>query len=219
MKNALFGLGIAAALLSAGTARASTIVANGNFATGLSGWTQNGSGTTPGIGITVVTTGGTNTTGYGDNVPNYDGTTNAAFFVDDNAIENLLQSVSLTGGDKYTLSFGLFATQSGAANAFDFSLTDSVGSIFSQTNTSAQVVPVGQWNGYSYTFTAPTTASYTLDYNFVAGLTPAKDVLLANVNISAVPEPSTWAMMILGFAGLGFMAYRRKQNGSAFRLA
>jgi hypothetical protein len=26
----------------------------------------------------------------------------------------------------------------------------------------------------------------------------------------AVPEPSTWAMMILGFAGLGFMAYRRK---------
>jgi hypothetical protein len=28
--------------------------------------------------------------------------------------------------------------------------------------------------------------------------------------LSAVPEPSTWAMMILGFAGLGFMAYRRK---------
>lgn len=27
---------------------------------------------------------------------------------------------------------------------------------------------------------------------------------------SAVPEPSTWAMMILGFAGVGYMAYRRK---------
>jgi hypothetical protein len=26
----------------------------------------------------------------------------------------------------------------------------------------------------------------------------------------AVPEPSTWAMMILGFCGLGFMGYRRK---------
>ena len=35
------------------------------------------------------------------------------------------------------------------------------------------------------------------------------------VSISAVPEPSTWAMMILGFCGLGFMAYGRKQNGSA----
>jgi hypothetical protein len=29
---------------------------------------------------------------------------------------------------------------------------------------------------------------------------------------SSVPEPSTWAMMILGFAGIGFLAYRRR-NG------
>jgi hypothetical protein len=27
-----------------------------------------------------------------------------------------------------------------------------------------------------------------------------------------VPEPSTWAMMILGFAGLGIMVYRRKSK-------
>jgi hypothetical protein len=27
-----------------------------------------------------------------------------------------------------------------------------------------------------------------------------------------VPEPSTWAMLLLGFAGLGFMAYRRKSK-------
>jgi hypothetical protein len=27
---------------------------------------------------------------------------------------------------------------------------------------------------------------------------------------ASVPEPSTWAMMLLGFAGIGFMAYRRK---------
>jgi hypothetical protein len=36
---------------------------------------------------------------------------------------------------------------------------------------------------------------------------------------SAVPESSTWAMMLLGFFGLGFMAYRRKQNGSAVSVA
>ena len=29
-----------------------------------------------------------------------------------------------------------------------------------------------------------------------------------------VPEPSTWAMMILGFAGVGLMAYRRKKQGA-----
>jgi hypothetical protein len=28
----------------------------------------------------------------------------------------------------------------------------------------------------------------------------------------AVPEPSTWAMMILGFCGLGFMAYRKRTS-------
>jgi hypothetical protein len=29
---------------------------------------------------------------------------------------------------------------------------------------------------------------------------------------AAVPEPSTWAMMVLGFVGLGFMARRRKSK-------
>jgi hypothetical protein len=37
-------------------------------------------------------------------------------------------------------------------------------------------------------------------------------------NISAVPEPSTWAMMVLGLTGVGFMAYRRKRK-PAWRLA
>ena len=35
--------------------------------------------------------------------------------------------------------------------------------------------------------------------------------------VAAVPEPSTWAMMILGFAGIGLLAYRGKSQ-SAFRL-
>ena len=34
-----------------------------------------------------------------------------------------------------------------------------------------------------------------------------------------IPEPSTWAMMILGFAGVGFMAYRRKRNENALTAA
>jgi hypothetical protein len=34
----------------------------------------------------------------------------------------------------------------------------------------------------------------------------------------SVPEPSTWAMMILGFLGVGVLAYRRKSN-RAFRFA
>ena len=31
-----------------------------------------------------------------------------------------------------------------------------------------------------------------------------------------IPEPSTWVMMLLGFAGLGFVGYRAARKGSAF---
>jgi PEP-CTERM motif len=30
--------------------------------------------------------------------------------------------------------------------------------------------------------------------------------------VAAVPEPSMWAMMLLGFCGLGFLSYRRKDK-------
>jgi hypothetical protein len=42
--------------------------------------------------------------------------------------------------------------------------------------------------------------------------------MLDNVLVTGVPEPTTWAMIILGFFGVGFMAYRRK-NDPTFRVA
>lgn len=38
----------------------------------------------------------------------------------------------------------------------------------------------------------------------------------ADVVLSAVPEPSTWAMLLLGFLGVGFVAYRRKDGAVRF---
>ena len=44
-------------------------------------------------------------------------------------------------------------------------------------------------------------------------------IMLSQVEFTtAVPEPSTWLMMIVGFAGLGFAAYRRKAT-SGFAVA
>ncbi len=43
------------------------------------------------------------------------------------------------------------------------------------------------------------------------------NVSFANGAVGAVPEPSTWAMMILGFAGVGFMAYRRRNGTTVMR--
>ena len=39
-------------------------------------------------------------------------------------------------------------------------------------------------------------------------------LLLDGVNLTAVPEPTTWAMMLGGFGLIGFLA-RRRQRGSA----
>jgi hypothetical protein len=35
------------------------------------------------------------------------------------------------------------------------------------------------------------------------------------VPVTAVPEPSTWAMMLIGFAGLGYAAYCRQKKNAA----
>jgi uncharacterized protein (TIGR03118 family) len=47
---------------------------------------------------------------------------------------------------------------------------------------------------------------------FTDGINGETDGLFGS--ISTVPEPSTWAMMILGFASIGFMAYRRRNNAT-----
>ncbi len=65
------------------------------------------------------------------------------------------------------------------------------------------------WTQYSFYFAANNTTS-TLGFGSFADSPygPAID----NVSVSAVPEPSTWALMLLGFAGLGFFAYRRTKK-------
>ena len=35
--------------------------------------------------------------------------------------------------------------------------------------------------------------------------------------VTATPEPATWAMMLLGFAGMGFVGMRKRRNANAFR--
>ena len=91
------------------------------------------------------------------------------------------------------------------------------------------VAPLGTNNGSNngYDFADSNYTRYSIDStNGIGGfrITPfgaegnvSIDDL--SVTIAAVPEPSTWAMMILGFAGVGFMAYRRRNNQGGLRLA
>jgi CHRD domain/PEP-CTERM motif len=96
--------------------------------------------------------------------------------------------------------------------------------------------PLGVTSGtYDHTFDMSLSSSYNPDFVTANGGTvaTAETVLLAGLSagdaylnihssvvpggeirgfLAAVPEPSTWAMMLLGFAGVGFMAYRRKSK-------
>jgi PEP-CTERM motif-containing protein len=41
---------------------------------------------------------------------------------------------------------------------------------------------------------------------------------VGNLNIAAVPEPATWAMMLIGFGAMGLALRRRRQVRAAFQL-
>jgi hypothetical protein len=47
----------------------------------------------------------------------------------------------------------------------------------------------------------------------------AGETVIATAGSSTIPEPSTWAMMLLGFVGLGFVGYRRAKSGHALLVA
>jgi hypothetical protein len=54
----------------------------------------------------------------------------------------------------------------------------------------------------------------SVSYDATGDIVAFDDVRFASVTsvTASVPEPSTWAMMILGFAGVSFLAYRRKSK-------
>jgi hypothetical protein len=52
-------------------------------------------------------------------------------------------------------------------------------------------------------------------YGVVVWADGAGDYTSASGLSLAAPEPSTWAMMVLGFAGLGFAGYRKSRKAVA----
>ena len=69
---------------------------------------------------------------------------------------------------------------------------------------------------YSLSFRALSSGSFTAVFGTGSGLggSDNEGPIFDNVSITAVPEPGTWAMMILGFAGVG-AALRNRRRRSA----
>jgi hypothetical protein len=126
----------------------------------------------------------------------------SSFFAIDNVQVKL---VSVLNGDASSTSasdeIGFFSASNGTETILDFGK-----SFFNDT------LNVGSGAYFTGSLSDPT---------FVPGTyfgTNGESLTITDMT-AAVPEPSTWAMMILGFCGLGFMAYRRRQNGAALSVA
>jgi hypothetical protein len=75
----------------------------------------------------------------------------------------------------------------------------------------------GAWTSVNVVFSVTTAAQFGLKLeDFVGSGGVAGDAYFRNLTLtSGVPEPSTWAMMLIGFAGLGFAARRRTKAAAA----
>jgi hypothetical protein len=114
-------------------------------------------------------------------------------------------------GDTFTLDV-IFSVPSSSSNTYDATLT---GKVHANSIDSPGTVTVDFDN------TPLNFGSFTLAINDVQFTSVSSHGVVENITgtiAPAVPEASTWAMMILGFCGVGFLAYRRKQDGVARRI-
>jgi hypothetical protein len=167
-------------------AHAVNLIVNGDFGTGdFSGWTASAN-SYPMYIVAAPTEGGS---AYAAQIAGY--TFNP---------DTLSQVVSDTSGQSYTLSFWVYQSPPNLTASDTSFNVDWNGTVFTQ--------PIPSGIGYqNYTVTVTGTGLDNL--TFVAANNPGF-TYLDNVSLSTgVPEPSTWAMMLAGFAGLGFAGYRR----------
>jgi hypothetical protein len=108
----------------------------------------------------------------------------------------LLNDTSYGGYNQELISFGISAV-SLAAGSYFFAI-QSVSPVFT-----TYLQPGAVDSGAAETLDGG--ATWSPSYEGFDGVSAALT--------SGVPEPSTWAMMLLGFAGLGFAGYRRAKSG------
>jgi hypothetical protein len=130
--------------------------------------------------------------------------------------------MAILGGQSETLKFshsmdifGLYWGSIDTYNSVEFLLNGAqVGAIIKGSDLAAPIAATGNQLGANSN--AYVTFSNLL-FDEVILSSSSNSFEFSNV-AAAAPEPATWAMMILGFCGVGFMAYRRK-NKHSFRFA
>lgn len=219
MKAAVFGLALSAALVGASAANAA-IVSNGDFESGTftGSWSVGG---LVGSSAQVVIKNNSNADypvgAFGEPIPvGPGGGQYVAYFSTDTSVQTISQTIALTAGQLYSFSFNLYSPVNGQHNPNNAKIE---GGVDGATLGPFSATPFGPGWVTEYTTFVASGNSATLTFTYTGQGSTGSDFALDDVSIAAIPEASTWAMMILGFAGIGFMAYRRKSQGSAFRIA
>ena len=207
MKKLILALAAVAALPAA--ANAAPFV-NGSFE----------SGTNPGV-FTPLAAGSTAITGWtvgGDSV-DYIGTYwnaqsgSRSVDLSGNAPGSIFQTFDTVLGQVYNVTFFLGANGDGPPPSKTVSVSATGNAASNYAVGSTPFPPnVTAWSPFNYIFTA-TGTSTTL--TFTSTGTTAYGAALDNVNVTAVPEPAAWALMILGFGAIGGVMRRRGQSGFA----
>ena len=116
----------------------------------------------------------------------------------------------LATGTFNNLEFNIFG---GTATSVNFAVTDNENQVFNFSNA------LGNGSNFFGFLGTQGETIKSISLSFVGGgVDDVRQIRLDESITTAVPEPTTWAMMILGFAGVGFLAYRRRSNDAAFRI-
>ena len=138
---------------------------------------------------------------------------------------NAAQSYDMTssGFYNYSLAFNILSTQNPLTASFtgQFAVDDRVTSIALNGTTlfSGSEGDHNIWTDFAASggfISGLNTLTFTVENIGLNGGNPTGlNVDFLTSNVSAVPEPATWLMMILGFAGVGFLGYRRRTKAVA----
>ncbi|MCW5759145.1 MAG: PEPxxWA-CTERM sorting domain-containing protein [Phenylobacterium sp.] len=202
-------------LASSPALAATNLITNGSFETGdFTGWTY--SGVTPSGAPAVIIPYNSNAGypggAYGEPIPPDNSATpspdpvgdNAAYFVADGATESLSQTVHLLPG-LYTIGFSVYVPLNGFNNAGNATFTGTIAGVnlanFTVDTSTPQV-----WVHYAGVANILTEGDYLSSFTFASAQGAAGDFVVDRAYIvagNAIPEPSAWALMILGFGGVG----------------
>lgn len=205
-----------AALLTAATNANAAIIVNGGFEDGPS---TGGSFTTLGTGDTSIT-GWTVTGGSIDYIGGYwPGALGTYHSVDlaGTSLGTISQTIATIAGQWYEVSFYVSKNPDGGADTRTGTVSFDGSSLPFSYSIPTSLSDM-HWVQYTYDFLATdssTVLSFAADASAGCCYGPALD----EVDVAAVPEPSTWATLLLGFGAIGFSMRRRRARAQLAQLA